>query len=229
VTGITGATLATALVGGADLESDTSLRTRTIIAYRNVAGCGSLANFTEFALSTTGITRAWVISYIPGIVTVYTMLDEYENTFYGFPQGTGGISSYETRNYAPVATEDLLTVANNIWQNQPIPCVVLSEAPKPYNIDITISGLGLTNDWGYDGILYWQYTPTALETNILDALQALLVLQGNALGGTIQPSLLYDAVESAVGTQSFTISFPTMPIVNPPGTLPYIRNISLLP
>ena len=87
------------LTGGADVQTDASLRTEMLQAYAAPAQGGDLADYVTWALAVPGVTRAWNAG--PGVgagtVQVYVMLDAAESAFGGFPQGANGVAANETR------------------------------------------------------------------------------------------------------------------------------------
>ncbi|MDT8872293.1 baseplate J/gp47 family protein [Komagataeibacter rhaeticus] len=94
-----------------------------------------------------GVTRAWCGA--PGLfgdatVPVYVMMDNTNAGNGGFPLGTNGTSSADSR-YTP-ATQDLLTVANAIQSEKPVTDIVIAVAPQPYPIGITLTGLDGVSD-----------------------------------------------------------------------------------
>lgn len=66
------------ITGGSDLESLESLRKRVIRAYRIIAHGGDADDYVTWALSSPGVTRAWVIkNYLgPGTVGVFCVKDD---------------------------------------------------------------------------------------------------------------------------------------------------------
>ena len=57
----------------------------------------------------------------------------------GFPQGTDGCASEETRG--PTASGDQLAVAEHIWPMQPVTALVYVAAPVPLPVNVTIASL----------------------------------------------------------------------------------------
>jgi uncharacterized phage protein gp47/JayE len=128
-----------AAAAGADVEGDDDFRTRYLEVYRNPPQGGAAADYVEWALNVPGVTRAWVTpnGVGAGTVVVYSMLDQAEADFGGFPQGTDGVAAGETRGAA--ATGDQLLVANAIFPLRPVTALVYSKAPLANAINYTIS------------------------------------------------------------------------------------------
>ena len=131
----------TAFTGGADLESDASLLNRMLGAYQATPVIGTSSNYETWAREVSGVTRAWCIAngMGSGTVVVYFMMDASEAAHGGFPQGSNGVATAETRDVA--ATGDQLLVANHIYTVQTNTALVYAVAPTQENETFTISGL----------------------------------------------------------------------------------------
>ena len=199
--------------GGADQETDADFRTRMLAKYRAPPQGGAVADYIEWALEVPGCTRAWVEpqGYGPGSVIVFPMFDDAEAASGGFPQGTDGGASEETR--APVATGDQLLVADHIWPVQPVTALVYVAAPIPFPIDLTLANLD----------------PNTVEIHaqIEVALTNLLMLIG-AVGGAIWPSDLYEAINAVDGVNHFNMTLPDDVLQAPPGHLPIVGTVTYL-
>jgi uncharacterized phage protein gp47/JayE len=110
--------------GGADLETDDALRSRMLFVYQNPPQGGDKNDYVQWALAVPGVTRAWCFPNLagPGTVSVYTMWDVSEAAHGGFPQGSNGVATAETR--AAAATGDQLAVANALFALQPVTALV---------------------------------------------------------------------------------------------------------
>lgn len=194
-TGISGVSstgaVSTALIGGTDLETDPVLRSRMLAAYAAPAQGGALADYVAWALAVPGVTRAWVKpnSVGPGTVTVLFMMDTVEAAHDGFPQGTTGCSSYETRDAA--ATGDQLAVADALFALQPVTALVYAASPTPNTIGLTIAGISSAS-------------PTT-KAAIGGAAAAALVA-GSAPGGLTNVSAIEAAIAAVPGSDGFVIT-----------------------
>lgn len=212
IAGINGGGLtSTPLVGGADQETQAEFRSRMLFEYANPPQGGSSADYIEWALEVPGCTRAWVQpGGLTGSLQVYPMFDEANAAHGGFPQGTDGVASDETR--AAPATGDQLIVADAIWPVQPVTALVFVAAPVPLPIDITLGSLDpLTTE-----------IEAAITASLIDAF---LII--GEVSGTVYPSQLYAAISSTPGVNRFDIITPTAPIIAPAGALPIMGTLSV--
>lgn len=199
-------------VGGADQETDDELRNRMLARYRAPPQGGAATDYVGWALEVPGVTRAWCTGdeLGAGTVAVYPMLDDANAADDGFPQGTNGCATDETRD-AP-ATGDQLDVANFIYPLQPVTALVYVIAPTPFPIDVTLLALE---------------TDTAeIEAAIVAALNDVFLTIGEP-GGTVYPSQLYQAILATPGVLHFTMSEPALPVTAPAGALPVMGNLSV--
>src|SRR5271166_539589 len=174
ITGVSSSVVfTTAASGGADAELDPSLRTRMLAAFARVGSAGSISDYEQWALS-PGVTRVfvspWGFGY--GTVVIYIMLDVQNAANNGFPLGTDGVSSSETRWAQGVASGDQLNWANAIFPNQPIAAVVFVASPVPYHLSLNINNLSIS-------------ASTTVQANILAAIQGYLLSVGTPLGCTV--------------------------------------------
>lgn len=211
---------ATAFTGGADVETDDSLRHRMLLAYQNPPQGGAASDYIEWALAVPGVTRAWVApnGFGVGTVVVYIMLDTTEAANGGFPVGTDGVSQYDPGPQGvprgTVATGDQLTVADVLIDEQPVTALVYICGPKPNAVHFTISGLG---------------TPpsTSLQTAIAQAITSVMFEQGAPIGGTfVDLSSINAAIAAIAGTTGFVITQPTANIPNLTGELPVLGTVT---
>lgn len=74
------------LAGGADIEPDISLRSRTIDRIQKPPHGGAAHDYVQWALEVPGVTRAWARQEMGvGTVTVRVMLDQVRGSGGGFP------------------------------------------------------------------------------------------------------------------------------------------------
>jgi uncharacterized phage protein gp47/JayE len=203
----------TAIAGGADQELETDYRTRVLAEYAAPPQGGDMDDYIEWAEQVAGVTRAWIAPNLAGAgsVTVFIMLDLAEAAYGGFPQGSNGVASTETRGTA--ATGDQLNVANWIFPLRPTTALVYVNAPTASPVNFTIANLG-SNNTG------------PMQAAIEAALADMFVRLGN-VGGTvdptsgaawpaIDPSAWYQALAAIPGLTQYTVSAPSAPIM--PGT-----------
>lgn len=199
--------------GGADQETDDSLRTRMLEKYREPPQGGSTADFTEWALEVPGCTRVWIVpqGYGAGSVVVFPMFDDVESAHDGFPQGTDGCAAEEPRG--PTATGDQLAVAEHIWPVQPVTSLVYVAAPTPFPVDVVLQAL----------------TPNTVELQgqIVAALEDMFLVTAE-VGGTLYPSDLYQAILATPGVDHFTMSVPAAPVIAPGGALPILGTLTVI-
>lgn len=147
ISGVTGTGVAQGtLGGGSDTERDNELRSRMLEAFANPEQGGSITDYARWAREIPGVTRAWVQPSIqgPGTVGIFFMMDGVRASDGGFPQGTSGCSSYETRD--TTATGDQLIVADALFPRQTVQAVVYAVAPLANTLNITIAGLSGASD-----------------------------------------------------------------------------------
>ncbi|ATF84551.1 baseplate J/gp47 family protein [Burkholderia gladioli] len=212
-------TVSVAFTGGADIESDDSLRSRMLLAYQNPAQGGSQSDYVKWAREVSGVTRAWCnpVGFGPGTVVVYVMLDEAEDDNEGFPVGSDGVATDEKRG--TVATGDQLTVANWIYPLRPVTALVFVCSPIRTPIDFTITGSA-------------NFT-AAQKTAIEAAIEGIFVLYGSPVGpgnlnGAVDMSYINSAIGAITGTQGFVITAPLQNIQGTTGQLPVLGNITWL-
>jgi uncharacterized phage protein gp47/JayE len=192
---------------GADAETNDALRTRMLVKYREPPQGGAEADYINWSLEVPGCTRAWAVpqGYGPGSVAVFPMFDDAESAYEGFPQGTDGCAAEEVRG--PTATGDQSAVAEHIWTVQPITSLVYVAAPKPFAIDITLTGLDPNTQ--------------AIQDEIVAALTDMF-LQIAEIEGVIWPSDLYEAILATPGINHFEMSVPADAVQAGPGELPVL-------
>ena len=116
----------------------------------------------------------------------------------GFPEGTDGCASEETRG--PPASGDQLAVAEHIWPIQPVTALVYVAAPVPLPVNVTIASLDPST--------------VAMQADILASLQDAFLAIGE-IAGTIYPSQLYAAISATPGVVHFDINAPADPVTAP--------------
>lgn len=212
ITGVAAnATVTIGLTGGADAETDDNLRSRMLAAYSAPAQGGSATDYVQWARAVAGVTRAWCEpnGMGSGTVVVRFMMDVTEAAFGGFPQGTDGTATGETR--AANATGDQLAVANYIFGLQPVCALVYAVAPINNPINFTITG---TAAWS-----------AATKTAVQNAISAALI-QNGAPGATVQLSYIEAAIAAVAGTAGFVITTPSGNVTQTSGKIPTLGTVT---
>nr|DAG73196.1 MAG TPA: Baseplate J like protein [Caudoviricetes sp.] len=207
-------TASSPFTGGADVESPDDFRGRVIAAYQASPQGGDKDDYVTWATAVPGVTRAWCApnAFGAGTVVVYFMMDGSEASNAGFPQGTNGVSSSETRR-APVATGDQLAVANAIFSVQPVTALVYSCAPIANPINFLISGLSAAS----------AATQAAVKAAISDAF-----FREGVPGGTVDLSDVNSGIAAVPETAGFVIVSPAGNIQNLAGNLPTLGVVTFI-
>lgn len=202
---------ATAFIGGADVETQDNFRTRVLDTYQNPPHGGSASDYVLWALAVNGVTRAWTVGGGMGLgtVTVYFMMDVTESAFGGFPQGSDGVATDEPRDVA--ATGDQLTVANAIYELQPVTPIVYAVAPAASPKNFIIAGL-LPNT-------------TAMRTSVAAAIVDCFYRKASP-GGTVYMADIQASIDSIPGIVDFIITSPTTDITTTTGNLATLGTIT---
>lgn len=208
--------VSTAITGGNDQETMDAYRTRVLEVYANTPQGGALADYKKWALEVPGVTRAWPVGNGMGVgtVVVYTMFDVTEAIHNGFPQGSDGTATAETR--AAHATGDQLAVANYIYGDintarQPVTALVYSVSPIANAINFVINGIATAS--------------ASVKAQISAAIAGVFVEQG-APGGIVYLSDIESAIAAIPGTEGFVITTPSGNITNPTGNLPVLGTVT---
>lgn len=203
VPGVGGTGTATAGFPGVDVEAFEAFRTRTLEIYAAPPQGGANADYVEWAEKVPGVSRAWCVPHGkgPGTVVVYFMMDLAEAAHGGFPQGTGGCATSETRD--AVAVGDPLLVANYIYPVQPVTALVYALAPLQNTVSFTISLPGAS---------------AALKAAVDVAIAAIFLVDGSpggailpdgTTGGVLQLSRVEGAISAIPGAKGFVITLVT--------------------
>jgi uncharacterized phage protein gp47/JayE len=207
IEGINSNGVAAAVVsGGTDMETDAAFRTRMLQVYANPPQGGAASDYVTWALQVPGVTRAWCqkLPAGPGTVGVYTMWDIVNAAEGGFPQGTNGTATEETRDTH--ATGDQLTVANHIYPLRPVTALLYSYAPLAEPLNFTVAGL-------------LPSTPTA-QTAVIEALTELLYVKASPLADTpIDQSDVDAAISARPEVDSFRVTAPVFPVTSTLGSI----------
>lgn len=216
-------TVASVVTPGADIETQPTFRTRMLQVYANPPQGGAVADYVEWANQVPGVTRAWCLPNGSGVgtVNIYTMFDVTEAAYGGFPQGTNGAATLETR--ASPATGDQLAVANHIFPFRPVTALVYSVAPIADPKNFTISSLNPNT--------------TAMKTAISAAITSAFLANGS-VGGVLLPNgntggtIPFETIEAAIGAIpgliDYIITSPTADITSATGYLAVLGTVSYI-
>jgi uncharacterized phage protein gp47/JayE len=206
VAGVNGTWTAANGTPGADVEADTSLRTRILARYAAPPQGGDSADYLGWALAVPGVTRAWInpLGMGAGTVVVYVMLDQAEAAHQGFPQGVNGVAIAESRDTP--ATGDQLAVANALYPQRPATALVYVVAPVPQVVNFTIH----------------PKTPVSspVQGLVINAIDVTFLAHADALGGELETSPFEAAIAAVPGMPDFTVTAPSGAITPALGHLP---------
>lgn len=187
-------TVGTTFAGGADAETDASLRLRTLRAFAEPSFGGNQNDWQRAALAVPGVTRIFTApaTPTPGAVTLWPLLDELRPD--GIPVGDGAWHRPGTGVSAGTGgSGDLRLVLDAVLAARPICAHLYVTALVPHAIDVTIDNL--TND-----------TP-AVRAAIEAELRAMLKRRA-VPGGAISRSWIVEAVARAAGENSHDLTVP---------------------
>lgn len=199
------------ITNGTDMESDDELRTRIITEFQKKGSGGTVADHVSWALSAPGVSQAWCLPSpeVSGEVIVYVMMDR-TNTYQGYPQGTDGTATQETRYLS--ATGDQLSVANSMYANKPVGEIMIVCSPVKQTVDFKIDGLS-------------NLTSTQ-QSEIQSALSDVFHTNCTPLGTTIYLTAITSAISTVAGTNNFTLKSPSQNITTTQGILCEVGNIT---
>ena len=198
VVGVQSNATAGLLSGGADVETDDALRARLLARIQQPPQGGSATDYVAWALSVSGVTRAWVYAQElgAGTVTVRFVRDN---------DGSGAL-------IIPDSTE-VAAVQAYIDARRPVTaqCTVVAPAAVPLNF--TISGL--------------LPSTTAVQHAIQAELQDLLLREATP-GGTLLLSHIRAAISSAAGETDYVLTSPAGNVTNTTGNMSTMGTITWL-
>ena len=202
----------TTFSNGVDTETETAFRTRMLQVYQNPPQGGAQSDYETWAMQFAGVTRAWCKPSGMGVgsAVVYIMMDVTELAFNGFPQGTNGVATLETR--AAAATGDQLLVANHIYPLRPVTALVYVCAPAAQSVNFTISGLSTAT--------------VSTKALISDAIKNVFVQYGTPLVGVVDLSYIEAAIAAIPSTEGFVITAPSGNIATTIGNIPTLGTIT---
>lgn len=190
IAGIASTGTANLVTPGVDVEQTEAFRTRVLQVYAAPPQGGAISDYEEWALDVPGVTRAWCgpLGMGAGTVVVYFMMDLAEAVHGGFPQGTDGVATDETRDGA--ATGDQLLVANAIYPLRPVTALVYAKAPGQNTVTFSITLIGAS---------------VALKAAVEAAIDAVFLAYGEP-GGVVNNSTIEGAISAISGTAGFVIT-----------------------
>ena len=191
----------TGLQGGADVETSTEFKTRYLQKYASPPQGGAPGDYPEWAETVSGVTRAWVRpnGMGAGTVIVYFMMDDAEAAFGGFPQGTNGVATAESRDTP--ATGDQLLVANAIYPLRPATALVYAVAPGQNALGFTIAGLA-----GASVVTKGQVQAAVQAAILLGGSPGGITLPDGTPGGVTQLSTIEKAIAAIPTAAGFVIT-----------------------
>lgn len=196
---------ATPFTGGSDVETNDSLRNRMLIAFQSAPEIGNDGNYRKWALSVPGVTRAWVTpnGMGAGTVVVRFMMDMVNTGSNGFPVGTDGVATGETRDTP--ATGDQLDVANYIFPRRPVTALVYAVAPTPEAVNFIIDGISTATP----------ETKASINAAVDEVFKRLGVP-----GGTVPLSDIEAAIASVPTAEGFILTAPPGNVTTGAGAIP---------
>ncbi len=187
-----------ALSGGADLETDDSLRARLLNRIQQPPQGGNANDYVQWTLQAPGgnATRAWVTPLVqgPGTVGVQFVCDG---------NGSGGA-------IVPTSAQ-LLAVQAYLASVRPVTANVIVTAPAPVAINFTMEGL---------------VPGTAQEqAAVVAELDDLLTREGQP-GGILLLSHIRSAISAAAGEWDYNLIFPSNNVVLKVGQIPVLGTVT---
>ncbi|MFC0683102.1 baseplate J/gp47 family protein [Novosphingobium clariflavum] len=217
-------TVSVAIAGGTDVERDDDLRSRMITEYSRPASGGSANDYVNWALGIPGVTRAWCERTVfgAGTVGVLFMMDESRADYGGFPQGTNGVATAESR--ATAASGDQLIVANALFELQPVGPIVFARACTANTIDLTIAGISDATDTTKAAIAA-AFAAALLATAVPGASTPLSAIEGKIAAVSGATGFVITEIFASAGAVS---PGPTGNISSNVGALPVAGNITYI-
>lgn len=201
--------------GGADAETQQSLRSRMIQVYSNPVMGGDLQDYCTWSRNAgLGVTRAWSAGpniMGAGTATVWFCIDDTNHTN-GIPLGTGGTSPDDLRT-SIAATEDCLNLANALFPLRPATAFVWVEPPDPVPLNITLAEVP---------------NNATIRANIMTAVQSFCLMNASpggcilpdlTAGGTVRVSQLEAAISAVPGLDYFEMTSPSVDVTVSTGQL----------
>lgn len=239
ISGVSGqGTFTASGTAGADQETQDAFKARYLVEYAAPPQGGAFSDYIEWAEAVPAVTRAWCLPNYNsiagttnvGVVSVLFMEDIAEAAYGGFPQGTNGVSTSETRNTGstgsyPLATGDQLNVVNQIFPDAPVTALIIAGAPTSNSVTFGITGLL--------GVI-----PSSTRTLVTEALQQMFLSVGTpggttrpdgGTGGDIYPSDWEVAISEVPDMPPFQVTAPTTTVTSAAGALPVLGTVNWSP
>ncbi len=195
-------TVASPFAGGADAESDASLRLRTLRAFAEPSFGGNQNDWERAALEVPGVTRVFsqAATPTPGSVTLYPLFDAlHEN---GIPVGVDAY--YRPTTGIGGGSGDQLLVLEAILDRRPICASVFVTALVPAPLDLQISSLRPDTE-AVRAAISGEYTR--------------MLFRRAVPGGAISRSWIAEAVARAAGEDSHDLDLPVGDTAVPAGQI----------
>lgn len=185
--------------GGADSESDESLRARVLLRLRYPPHGGAAHDYVFWALAISGISRVWVdpLAYGPGTVGVWIMADDN-----GTPDGL------------PSAI-DVANVQAYADANKPVTARCLVRAPHAAPVAITIAGITSPSST----------LQLAITAELRDVFRRQVQVAMPRTPFTFRVHLLWQAIARATQDSAHTVTIPASDLVIPAGYIPTLGSI----
>lgn len=192
---------ATGIGGGAEMESDESLRARLLFRLRNPPHGGAASDYVIWAREVPGVTRVYVDPVTSEnervSVGVYILMDDtYPN---GIPQSS-----------------DIAAVAAHIRPLRPAGAVVDFAAPGAHVVNITI------DDLAPDTVA----VRSAVEVALRDLFRRRMHVATLTDPFTLRVSKIWETISQATGEESHDLVAPADDIAIAPGQIPVLGTVS---
>lgn len=184
--------------GGADTETDASLRARILDRKRRPPQGGAYSDYERFAREVPGVSQAWALPFAdaPGTVGVWFLFDGRLN---GIPEAG-----------------DIAIVQEALEARRLIRAGLSVSAPVPVNLDITIAGLALDT----------VQTRSAISDSIAAMLLTRARPGVSTQPFTLSRSWVSEAVSKAVGEDRHVLIYPSGDITYIDGKMPVLGTVS---
>lgn len=184
------------LGGGAELETDESLRARLRARVQLAPHGGAAHDYIAWALEVPGVTRAWVRVIPPCQVRVLFTMDE------SYPDGI------------PLP-QDVANVQAHIETRRPVTAMVIVKAPNPVRVDFTVQSLVPEPNAAIPDVR------TAIIAELKD-----MILRDGAPGSPLLVSHVREAISIAAGEWDHVPLSPAANVPIGPEQLPVFGSVT---